>query len=123
MSFEEKYLDVLQNLEFAIIEVYRTHEELLDYDALSAVEAVIDFCKAKQIGREMRDFKLSANSQLAFEGLKQICEFRLDKENMSSPISENELIDCLKRIKKSIERWTKQNGRKGYLNFVQQYLP
>ena len=123
MAFEEKYLDVLQNLEFGIIQVYRNHNDMTDYDALAAVEAMIDFFRAKQIGREIRKFNLSANSQLAFEGLKKMCEFRLDKEHFPNPISESELLNCLKTIQNSINKWTKRNGRKGYLNFVQQYLP
>ncbi len=92
MAFEEKYLDVLQNLEFGIIQVYRNHNDMTDYDALAAVEAMIDFYKAKQIGREIRKFNLSANSQLAFEGLNKMCEFRLDKEYFPNPISVNCLI-------------------------------
>lgn len=31
-SFEDKYLDVLQNIEMAIVGVYRQHKDLLDYD-------------------------------------------------------------------------------------------
>jgi O6-methylguanine-DNA--protein-cysteine methyltransferase len=40
-DFEEKYLDVLQNIEFGIVSVYREHPEMLDWDAFKAVEALI----------------------------------------------------------------------------------
>ncbi len=34
----------------------------------------------------------------------------------------DEIIACLKRVKKSVQRWNKHGGRQGYLNFVQQYV-
>ncbi len=40
MAFDEDYLDVLQNIEFAIQSVYKIRNDLIDYDALSAIEAV-----------------------------------------------------------------------------------
>lgn len=37
-----------------------------------------------------------------------------------------EIAACLKRIRKSVELWTKtktkEQGRQGYLNFVQNYI-
>ena len=40
----------------------------------------------------------------------------------SAPISPEEAVLCLKRIRKSIARWTKVGGRQGYLTFVSQYV-
>ena len=37
MSIEEEHLDVLQNIEFAIISLYRLEPSLLDYDVQNAV--------------------------------------------------------------------------------------
>jgi hypothetical protein len=34
-----------------------------------------------------------------------------------------EVIRALREIQKSIPRWSRQGGRKGYLDFVSQYLP
>jgi len=62
-KFGPDNLDVLQNIEFSIIEVYRS------------------------------DIPLSA------------------------------LVECLREIQKSIPRWSRQGGRKGYFDFVSQYLP
>ncbi|MBI4770289.1 MAG: hypothetical protein HY784_07745, partial [Chloroflexi bacterium] len=51
MKFEEKYEDVLQNLEFAIAGVYREHPDMLDADALSGVEWLIRLYNAEAKGR------------------------------------------------------------------------
>jgi hypothetical protein len=39
-----------------------------------------------------------------------------------SKITLEEVLACLKRIRKSVTRWNKANGRRGYLDFVQDYL-
>lgn len=40
MTIEDEYLDVLQNIEAAIMGVYRRTPALLDYDVLEAIEAL-----------------------------------------------------------------------------------
>ena len=39
--FEERYQDVLQNIEFGITQVYRNHPEMTDWEALAAIEALL----------------------------------------------------------------------------------
>lgn len=61
-----------------------------------------------------------------------MCELRLgrgdhfeaaDGEVIKLPeITLLEIIACLKRIRKSVERWTKRGGRQGYLNFVNEFI-
>jgi hypothetical protein len=41
MAIEDKYLDVLQNIEFGIIAEYRKDPSLLDADALEAVNSLV----------------------------------------------------------------------------------
>ena len=131
MSFEDKYLDVLQNIEFPIQSIYKQHPDLTDYDALSAIESTIEFYKAEQSNREPRNFNLSAKSLQVYEGVKERCEFRLGRtkldgsslETIADPISIEEVLQCLNKIKNSINVWTKRNGRQGYLNFVKRFMP
>lgn len=131
MAFEDNYLDVLQNIEFPIQLVYKSRQDLTDFDALAAIEALIDFYTAEERKREPRDFKLSEKSLEVFNGVKEMCDFRLGKgisddvevTDTPPPLSLNEMLNCLKTIKNSINKWTKRNGRQGYLNFVKQYMP
>jgi hypothetical protein len=127
---ENKNSDVLQNIEFVIQTVYKIHSELTDYDVSFALESLLDFYAAKERNREPRDFKLSENSLLVYENVKEICEFRLgnssfneDNDFINNPISNNELLNCLKKISNSVKKWTKRNGRQGYLEFVKEYMP
>jgi len=135
-SFEEQYLDVLQNLEFAIIAVAREHPELTDWHAESAVSALIELYKAEAAGREIRDpaARLNPLAQEVYDGMYDIAEWRrgraevLDEDGEPTeipfePITAQEIVDCLKRIRKSIKKWTKWDGRKGYLTYVDEFFP
>ena len=130
MSIEEDYGDVLQNIEFAIVTVYRENRELIDYDVADALEALIRMYRSEQSGREPSPARLAEKPQQVFEATKEMCEFRLGRADLDAeekapdpqPISVSDLIDCLKRIEKSVRRWTKQGGRRGYLDFVSQYV-
>lgn len=131
MSFEEKNLDVLQNIEFAIQSVYKVQSDLIDYDVTFALESIIDFYSAENIGREPRNFNLSEKSEMVYEYVKEVCDFRLGKSSLDddednftqNPVTINEILNCLKKIKNSVGKWTKRNGRTGYLDFVKDYLP
>ncbi|MFZ1323034.1 MAG: hypothetical protein WAT71_15860 [Ignavibacteria bacterium] len=131
MSFEEKNLDVLQNIEFAIQSVYKVQKNLIDYDVTFALESIIDFYSAENIGREPRDFNLSEKSEMVYEFVKEMCDFRLgkspledDEDNfIEDSVSIKEILNCLKKIKNSVSKWTKRNGRTGYLDFVKDYMP
>ena len=131
MAFEKKYLDVLQNIEYPIQVVYKARQDLNDYDVLSAVESLIDFYNAEERKREPRDFNLSEKSVEVYNGVKEMCDFRLgralpenaEEGDLLNPLSISEMINCLKTIKNSIGKWTKRNGRQGYLNFVKEYMP
>lgn len=39
------------------------------------------------------------------------------------PVALDEIIACLKRVRKSINLWTREGGRRRYLTFVSQFVP
>ncbi len=47
-KFGEKNLDVLQNIEFGIIQVYRADPSLLDADAKDAIDALVHLYRAEE---------------------------------------------------------------------------
>jgi hypothetical protein len=132
-SFEERYEDVLQNIEFGIVRVYREHPGLSDWDALNGVEALIREYQAETKGRQATPLSLAPLAQEVYDAVKTMCEWRLgretfvDKAGKSMDLSPeavtlDELIACLKRVRKSINRWHRRGGRQGYLTFVDQYI-
>jgi hypothetical protein len=131
MRIEEEYMDVLHNIETMILGVYREDPTLLDYDVEAAITALISCYRARQIDREPKPLRLTDRAEEVYNRVHSICEWRLGKEvpeiEGALPeegwISIEELLNCLKRIKKSVQTWTKQAGRQGYLNFVNDYIP
>ena len=124
-EFEDQYLDVLQNIEWALLSSVKDHPELSDHDMLRIIEQVLTYYKSQQRGNLIiAQSKLPNICQDIFERVLSICDWRLgkfpspNKEIASNPITIEELLLCLKRIEKSIKFWTKQGGRKGYINFA-----
>lgn len=133
LPFEERYEDVLQNIEFGIIQVYHDHPEMTDWDALSAVEALIRMYQAEAKGRQARPPSLTSLPQEVYQSARAMCELRLGRETLldeddrpvelgMQPLSLDEIIACLKRIRKSINLWSREGGRRGYLAYVDQFI-
>jgi hypothetical protein len=70
-KFEEGYIDVLQNIEFGIVNVDRQHPDLTDCDALDAIEAMIRHYTAEARGRSRPPAPLSELSELVFGSRKR----------------------------------------------------
>jgi hypothetical protein len=133
MDFEEKYQDVLQNMEFAIVQVYRRHGELTDHDVETVLSDLIRGYQAEQRQREMTPPTLNDLRQELYDGVKLMCDWRLGRTELDSPgaqgdvprlapLKVDEIVACLKRIRKSVQKWTKRGGRQGYLKFVEQFI-
>src|SRR6266536_1664481 len=111
-EFIREHLDVLQNLEFAIVEVYRTDRSLLDFDAKDAIDAVIRHYHAEEVGRRAPVLRIGGRARRVFETVQEICLLRLGRtqDSLRTPdgngIPLAELIKCLRQIQKSIPRWT-----------------
>jgi len=132
-DFEEQYFDVLQNIEFAIVNTFHQHPELVDLEVEAAVNALVSQYKAEQRGRTAVSPQLAPLGGEVFSAVKGMCEWRLGREGLISeqdksemvhpdPVSLDEVVACLQRIRKSIRLWTKQGGRQGYLTFVDQFI-
>lgn len=127
-SFEDEYLDVLQNIEMAIVSVYRENHDLTDYDVDKILNLVWTEYRDQKTGRKRPPPFLNPNAQMVYDRVKEVCEWRLGRANISAnhkaegvksePISVDEILDCLKRIRKSVAMWTKEGGRQGYLYFI-----
>lgn len=128
---EDRHPDVLQNIEFAIVDTYKQHPELSDYAVTRVLEAAIEAYVAEKANRPPRKARLDEIEQRLLERVRQMCEWRLGRASAEGvqgensdidPITTGDMILCLKRILKSVGRWNKLGGRQGYLNFIVQYV-
>lgn len=131
LPFEEQYLDILQNIEAAILSVYRELPDLVDLQVDTAIEALIRAYQAEGTGRQAMDPR-SDSARAVYVAVRRVTEWRLGRQGyandeqkdvyIQAPISIPETMDCLKRIRKSIRLWNKQNGRQGYLNYIDMFI-
>jgi hypothetical protein len=128
MRIEEQFTDVLQNMEFAIVRVYRSHRDMSDHSVRIVLEAILEDYAAERVPREPRDMHLTDLERMLKEEVKKMCEWRLGRAVVDGagegpkPISMEDMALCVKRIIKSIDRWNRLGGRRGYLDFVSQYV-
>lgn len=134
MRVEEQYMDVLQNIEFGIVQYYHMFPAINDYNVMRALEALIDEYTGEKIGRPPRNFRLSDTESNLVGTIRMVCEWRLGREESEETedaeqtpaetggIGVDEIILCLKRLLKSVNRWNKEGGTRGYLNFIVQYV-
>lgn len=132
---EDHYLDVLQNIEAAIVQVYREHPELADGNVDLALEGLVRLYQAEARGRAAPVLRLRELEQQVYDGVKEMCDWRMHRTRPDpqesdepvllpgTPLTVEEIVACLKRIRKSIALWTKQGGRQGYLDYIAQFIP
>ena len=128
--FGEKNLDLLQNIEFGIVAVYREDSSLLDLDVVEALDALSRHYHAEEAGRRPSPPRLSPRAAKVFEQVKEMCEWRLGRpaldgglpEPGAHPLPVSAVVSALREVGKSVARWSKQGGRKGYLEFVKDYI-
>jgi hypothetical protein len=128
-KFEERYADVLQNIEVVIVSMHDLEPDLLDYDVDAALEALISRYGAEARGREPRGHALPGVRGGLYDVLLPILEWRIGRAALDGEMADEvelktaeELAACLKRVRNSVQRWTKERGRKGYLSFVARYV-
>jgi hypothetical protein len=133
MNVEEEYPDLLQNIEFVIIGVFRRDPMLVDFDVENGVNGLIAKYQAQTQNHEPRLPRLNERAKQVYDSVETICEWRLGREVRLSaemkdmvpqlaPVSMDVIVACLKRIRKSIQRWNKEGGRQGYLTFIQRFV-
>lgn len=129
----EQFVDVLQNIESAIYSVYETVPDLLDLDVIDALDALVRRYAAEQDGRTPPKLRLSERAAHVFETVERMCEWRLGRvalndDNSGAVIppapanSVEDVLICLKRIRKSAHLWNEQGGRQGYLEYISAFL-
>lgn len=139
--FEEEYEDVLQNIEVTILQTHGNQPEMTDWNVDRVLEALTRTYQEEQAGRSSaRPSHLTSAVEIElYQSLKEVCDWRLGKAELESkaksakspkleappkpdPKTPDEIIACLKRVRQSIKRWGKTGGRRGYLDFITEYV-
>jgi hypothetical protein len=64
-----------------------------------------------------------------FKAVRESCEWRIghaaspDSDEKITPLPVEDLVACLKKLRKSVDFWTRERSRNGYLEYIQDFLP
>lgn len=135
-AIENRYLDILHNMETAIVQVDKTSKDLTDLEVMDALDDLMRAYTAEASGRNAPFMRLSPLKRQVFDAVKAMCEWRLGRNTLESvggapvpaevnpsPITLDEILICLKRVRLSAKRWNGSNGRRGYLEYIRNFLP
>lgn len=105
----------IQPLEAIVSFYYRQHPEMHDYDALRAVETLLKYIRAKLTNYPLPQNDLKGIAKILYDEQYQF----LNKIQKSHPLEEIQL--CLKQLEKSLKFWSKEQGSRGYFNFISNF--
>jgi hypothetical protein len=129
----EKFHDVLQNIEYAIRCEYEVDSTLLDLDVIDALDALVRRYASEEQGRTPPKLHLTPRADRVYSMAARMCDWRLGRaplnpcepEEIISAAEANSLADilqCLKRIRKSARFWNEERGRQGYLDYISEFF-
>jgi hypothetical protein len=109
----DKYTAQLLALETPIAHTYDRHPDLTDHQVDEVVNNLVRVYSGKRpIAR------LNEAQTALYESLKTAGDGQLTADFTSET-----LLGCLKLIRHSIQFWTKEGGRQGYLEYMSQFIP
>lgn len=130
-EFIERHIDILQNIESAIFDVYEDVPALLDLDVIDALDALVRRYAAEEQNRTPPTLRLSRPAKGVYDAVERTCEWRLGRASLGDgegqqaldpPSALMDITACLKRIRKSAHTWNEQGGRQGYLDYITDFF-
>ena len=97
---------------------------------MRALDALIDVYRAESRGHIPKPFHLPEVESIIAQRVQEMCEFRLGRKELTGGIRATateiktaaEIVSCLRKIRKSVDRWNRQGGKQGYLKFIDEYV-
>ena len=128
--FLEKYMDVLQNIEMTILGIYGDNPGLADHNVDKALDGLVRVYQAEIRGKNPPKLKFTELEQRIYDEVNTVCDVHLGRGELKingktvaiEPRAVDEIIACLKRIRRSVGLWTKSFGIRGYLDFITETL-
>ncbi len=119
MSDHEKYLDVLQNIEFGLKQVYENNADASDSDIIiSLPKAIISIKQKNGFAKNQDASPKNQTEKDVIDYISEIAEARIGKINN---LTLKEYIKCINKVEKSVKRHNAY-GRRGYYEFIKNYV-
>lgn len=128
MSRTSEHLETLKHFETAVIRYWRRHRDMTDHVVDRTYAAAYERYRAEARARTPKPITLTGLDKDLCDAVLSVCEQELGRlpktEGKPTPaITVDQLLDCLRELRRSLERRTKEGGRQGYLTFVEAFIP
>ena len=133
MQLESDYLDFLQNIESAVLAVFKENPDLGDLDVQKAYDRLVKVYQRKKKHLPEMEVTLSGHARKVFDAAYAVCEWRR-KKGPGEPVGPDEfeglgndvpivaVVRSLEKLHKSVERWHNKDGHRGYLTFISGFI-
>ena len=129
----EHHMDILQNMEFAAIQIYRLHPDLVDVDVIHAYNALFAAYSDPLFDSEKERKMLEILPETAcamYDVVRQMGEWRFVDDDDRTKAGTSHLSgdarkilkDCVACLLDSAKFWHARNGSTGYLEYVDQFI-
>jgi len=122
MDFTEEYEAHLLALESPVMRLYNQMPGLLDDDVLEAYDRLIKDYTRRARGAAPKAVALHLAAARVHTDVGVVCERLLSADRTDAddlpPLTCQELLGCLKKLRKSVRTWSAERGPQGYLSFI-----
>jgi hypothetical protein len=122
MRVEEQFEGTLKDIETAIVQVFQRNREMTDYVVSRVLDAAAGQYKAIVREHALKPVQLTGVDLAAFEAVQQACESWLRGKGEHKALTAEEILQCIRRLQKSVSFWSREGGRQGYLNYVSRFI-
>lgn len=124
-KFEDQYFDQLRAIEQAINAQFQQNPDLVDFQVDKALEALVREYTAEVNVKRAPKLRLKPDEIKLYDQVKTVCNLHLGRDLEvqvgDAAITIEEIIDCLKRIRRSVSQMGSK-GRQGYLEFLDNFF-
>jgi hypothetical protein len=123
------YLDIFQNIEFAIHTIDNTEPKKQDSEVIIAMNRLISRYEREQKKLPKLPVPLSGNSLAFFEAMESACEFRIHRTSLyeiqndaGTTIPVRLILPILKRLQSSMQLWNEKSKYRRYLTYMSNFI-
>lgn len=118
----ETHQDKFQSIEELILDFYRKHPSLVDFNVDRVFETFQRHYEKVLQGKNPPALRLDADEERLYKALGELLPGLLG--DLEETETQKLLVAIMKRLRKSIHLWTgSAYGRQGYLNYIDRMLP
>lgn len=130
-EFFEANQGILMSIESVVISYYRDHPDLVDHNVDKVYEAIQRTYEKELKGKKPPKLRLKDLEVELHEDVLSVCMIMLGEETVEDEegnditvgsASKETIIACMKKLRSSIKTWTSSYGRRGYLDYVSNFI-